>query len=146
MITGLMQEVDFNAICELVAEGSSVRSACTSVGFDGKTAQFWAFMDADPTGRYRARYQQAREYGAHTQFDELLDVEISVLNGTTEAKALTAVLASRRYRLARLAPQAYGEVLRFSTESNATEDARKALERLTDDELRMLASGNEGRT
>jgi hypothetical protein len=141
----MMQEFDFYAICELIAEGASVRQACTSAGFDGKTAQFWAFMDADPTGRYRARYMQAREYGAHTQFDELLDVENSVLAGTTDPRALTAVLASRRYRLARLVPQSYGEVLRFSTESNATEDARKALERLTDDELRMLAASSEGR-
>jgi hypothetical protein len=85
---------------ELIAEGESVRKSCESAGIPVTT-----FLE-NVGGE---QYARARDAQADRHFDEMADLERECLDGELDPQALRAVIDSRKWRLARMRPKAYGD-------------------------------------
>lgn len=88
-----------------ISDGHSARESCEKNGitrrdFNDWTAESKAHMD---------HYAHARRQGADAQFEEMQDIERRVFAGELDPQAARVALDCRKWRLARMRPNVYGE-------------------------------------
>jgi len=98
------------AICELLAEGLSLRSACTKLGVPTKESSVrrWARDDAN----FAAQYARARLCGYEVHSDEILDISDGISgeednNAAVQRDRLR--VDARKWILAKMLPKVYGD-------------------------------------
>lgn len=89
-----------NAALDLIADGSSVRTACLQSGIDKGT--FLRLVDGD-------LYEKARDACADAHFQDMVDDELACRDGKIDPQAFKAILDSKKWRLARMKPKIYGD-------------------------------------
>lgn len=106
-----------DAICELIADGKSLRTICSAEDMPCKASIFkWLVEHKE----FSDQYARARETQADTLADEILDISDDGANDTYETESGTAtnhdVIARSRLRVdarkwyaSKLAPKKYGE-------------------------------------
>ena len=99
-------------VLERIAQGASLNTACAEAGL----CPSLFLREADP-----ALYTQAQALYADLIFDELASLEEKCLDGDLNPTALRAILDCRKWRLARLRPDIYGE--RSSSENPGPDTA-----------------------
>jgi hypothetical protein len=91
-------------ICELIAEGESLRSICERHGFPSRTVvRDWLVTRED----FRAKYARAREEQADVMDEKILDVADSCTPETAQADRVK--IAAYQWRAAKLKPKVYGD-------------------------------------
>jgi hypothetical protein len=114
------QEV-FDAICEQIAEGKSLRSVCAQDGMPGTTSVM-RWLKEDEGGALRAQYAQARESQADALFDEILEIADDGRNDWTKAndgggheangeniQRSRLRIDARKWMAGKLRPKVYGD-------------------------------------
>ena len=122
-----------------IAEGKSVRKSCEEAGIS-KT-WFLESVSAD-------QYARAREAQADTHFDAMSDLEADCERGTLDPQAFRAIIDSRKWRLARMRPQIYGDTSKIDlTSSDGSMTPAKVVDlgQRTVDELISLARETFGK-
>ncbi len=102
------QEV-FDAICERIADGESLREICASEGMPSK-ANVFRWLSADPAAA--DQYARARETHADHEFDEIK----VIADGATPENVQVARLRvdTRKWRAGKLRPKVYGDKVDLS--------------------------------
>ena len=97
-------------ICELLADGASLRDIAAVEGMPPRaTICRWAWDDELSDQEFTRRYARARETQAHSEFDDLKDLENEVKEGTLDPRAGQVVMDDIKWRLSKMLPQVYGE-------------------------------------
>ena len=119
-MTEFSQEV-FDAICERIADGESLRSICRSEGMPTKTSVF-RWIGADDA--LRDQYARAREAQADSLFDDILEIADDAKNDWMERQGEDAIgyqingehvqrtrlrIDARKWMAGKLRPKIYGE-------------------------------------
>lgn len=94
---------DILAVFALMAQGMSIRKACTKIGMSDST-----FMDYIARPEFSAQYAQAMERRADALFDEIVDIAD---NNEPEADTNRDRLRvdTRKWIVARMLPKKYGD-------------------------------------
>ena len=122
-------------ICELIANGQSLRSICEEEGKPSKrTVLMWLRTHED----FRTQYTRAREDQAEGFFEELIEIaddssedvagELGMPNGVAVQRAKLRV-ETRKWAMVKLLPKKYGEKL----DVNATVSGEIAVRRVVTD-------------
>lgn len=146
------------SICQMLADGMSLRQACRMFGLAESTVRSWAL--ADPLGRaatdaasFPAQYASARAVGYERLADEIVDISDGKLPATFTldggGTTMTALpdpqrdrlrVDSRKWMLAKMLPKVYGE--RVVAEVTGKDGAPLfPAAQLTDDQLAAIAAG-----
>jgi hypothetical protein len=97
-----------DTILQRIANGESLRAVCAADGLPDKaTVMRWLEGDAE----FATKYARAREAQADVLFDDMAQIEGSVLSGELKPDAARVVLDSQRWRAEKLKPKAYGAKL-----------------------------------
>ena len=97
-------------ICERLANKESMRRICTDPRMpDRTTVQEWIAKDPN----FATKCARAREAQADYIVDDCADIEEKTLSGEVSPAAARAVLASKQWRAAKLAPKKYGDKLQL---------------------------------
>lgn len=97
-----------NRICELLADGHSMRRICQQDGMpDRATVGRWMADMPD----FAAKCARARIEQAEFHHDQMDDIERDVLSGALEPAAANVVLSNKRWRMSKLASKVYGDKL-----------------------------------
>jgi len=89
-------------ICELIADGMSLRKVCAKAGMpDKNTVRRWLKANED----FRVQYAQARQDQADHWADEIIDL----VDETTDPAKARLQLDARKWIACKLHPRAYGE-------------------------------------
>ncbi len=159
-MTPFSQEV-FDAICDRIANGESLRTICTDENMPSQSAVFkWLASDKEKGGALVEQYARAREAQADALFDEILDIADDGRNDWVEkndpdnpgyrenGEALRrSVLRvdARKWMAGKLRPKVYGEKIAVGGAEDMppvrTEDG--SLSKLAD-ALNAIASRNAG--
>jgi hypothetical protein len=115
---------------EFIASGESVRKSCEMAGIAAMT-----FLD-NVDG---VQYARARDAQADCHFDEMADLERECREGTLDPQAFRALLDSRKWRLARMRPQVYGDKLGLEVSGKGGGPIQVAdLANMDDDQLQTI--------
>jgi hypothetical protein len=93
-------------ICELIADGNSLRSICRDENMPNRSTVL-RWLEEQP--EFASRYARARGAQADHEHDDMMRIEGGVLDGTIDPQAARVVLLSKQWRAAKLAPKKYGE-------------------------------------
>jgi len=89
-------------ICEMLAEGESLRSICKMESFPGKSTVFrWLATNKE----FRDQYARARESQADAIADEILDIA----DDATDAGLARVQIDARKWLAGKLKPKVYGD-------------------------------------
>lgn len=95
-----------NAICELIAEGKTLRETCRELKTDRvKIYRWFATFPA-----FRNQYTRARRIGADANFDEL--IELAKGEGDDSPASVNRarlIVDTQKWRLAKMVPRKYGD-------------------------------------
>jgi hypothetical protein len=93
-------------ICEELASGKSMRQVCSVKGMPNReTVRRWELENEE----FAAKCARAREVQADVLLDEMEDIEDRTISGEIHPVAARAVLSSKQWRAAKLAPKRYGD-------------------------------------
>ena len=116
------QEI-FDAICDRIADGESLRSICESDGMPSKTSVM-RWLLPDDAQALRDQYARARELQADTLFDDMLDIADDARNDWMERRGEEDAgwvangehiqrsrlrIDSRKWMAGKLKPKVYGD-------------------------------------
>jgi len=97
-------------ICERLANKESMRKICLDPHMpDRTTVQEWIAKDSG----FATRCARAREEQADYIVEDCAEIEDKTLSGEINPAAARAVLASKQWRAAKLAPKKYGDKLQL---------------------------------
>lgn len=102
-------------ICELLAEGHTLRQAAQQMGCDHSAILHWVREDEEAGGTFCHRYARAREQGFERMADELIEISDADCTGpdgrVDNAAVQQARLKSdnRKWLLSKLLPRKYGD-------------------------------------
>jgi len=119
-----------SAVLDLVADGSTYRNACVTLGIPRPTV--WRWMQADPGAL--DRYAIARESNARQMADETLEISDAATNEGERVARLR--VDTRKWLASKLLPREFGDRIEL-TGTFANLDLRQ----LTDDQIRRLSDG-----
>jgi hypothetical protein len=92
----------FDRICELMAEGQSLRAICKGDGMPNKrTVLRWIERD----DKLRLQYSEAQNLRAEHYFDEIIDIADS----RSDPQKTRVQIDARKWVLARMNPKKYGD-------------------------------------
>ncbi len=115
-------------ICDRLAQGESLRAICRGEGMPTDAAvREWALRDLHGFG---SQYMVARAMGAHTLFDDLLEIADSPVFGPEDVQRNRLRVDTRKWYLSKVLPKVYGERIEVEQTVKATISA----EPLTQDE------------
>jgi hypothetical protein len=94
------------AICELVADGLSVRGACEKLGVPRSTLRLW-----EKKPEFGAALASARRHGWEVWADEILTIgdAIAGCEDNAQVQAARIRIDSRKWLLSKLKPDQYGD-------------------------------------
>jgi hypothetical protein len=100
------------AVLELVAEGISLRGACDRLGLARRTVRGWAATVPEFTVALRS----ARREGFEVWADEILSIgdEVAGCTDTAQVQAARVRIDSRKWLLAKLHPEQYGDHIQLT--------------------------------
>lgn len=96
-------------LCALIAEGNSLVKAAKTLKLN--KAAIYRWLSENPN--FRDNYELAIKERADFLFEELDELESSMLNGEINVAAFRAVLENRKWRLSRMNPKKYGETAKI---------------------------------
>lgn len=96
------REEKIEKVLEMISLGYSANESCKALGIPTST-----FNDNVNS----AKYKQARDLGAIAQFRQMHDFEIECLKGNIDPVTMRVIMDSRKWRLARMRPDVFGETL-----------------------------------
>ncbi len=100
------QQKQFNMVCERIAGGESLRSACKDKGLpDRDTINRW--LNADNDGALCGQYARAREEQADFYADEI----ITIADTEPDAAIARVRIDARKWYAGKLRPKVYGDKL-----------------------------------
>jgi hypothetical protein len=94
-------------LCELIANGSTLRAAAQSVGFSRTTILQW-MIKHEEFGQAMVR---ARVWLADYLEEDMASIEALVLQGKIDPQAARVALTSKQWRASKINPRKYGEHL-----------------------------------
>lgn len=94
-------------ICEGIASGLSVASACAEVGFNIRT--FW--LNLAKNEKLLRNYTRAREAKADVRAEGIDEIARKVLSGELDPNAARVAMDAQKWLTARENPKRYGEKL-----------------------------------
>ena len=101
------QEV-FDAICERIANGESLRAICKAKNMPSAEAvRKW--LGADNDGPLVAQYARAREMQGDDHFDRVLDTALKVESGELDPQSARTVIDALKWTAGKLRPKVYGD-------------------------------------
>lgn len=128
-----------DAICDRLINMESLRSICLDPEMPTtKTVFNWA--DSNPD--FFAKYARARYIQAHALENDMAEIEERVLSGELDAAAARAVLGSKQWRAAKLAPKVYGDKMEVEHTGRMTVVVKDYTGRADPDSPRV-APGND---
>lgn len=92
-----------NEICELLADGLSVRTIAAQLGIERRTIRRWR----DDIEDFRSQYARAREEGMDAEADLIIEIADSATEQDYGAKRLQ--VDTRKWRMSKIAPKQYGD-------------------------------------
>lgn len=140
-------------VCQRIAEGRSVRQACTGDGMPHwRTVMRWlATSDpADPNRpenepgpfeAFRQQYARAIQLRADARFEEMDHVLYLVRQGKMDAQSGRLHLDAIKWQTAKEAPKKYGEAVTLKGDKENPLELRRTPRDLSDEELAILAQG-----
>ncbi len=97
-------------ICDLLAEGHSLLAISKLPGMKPiTTLQGWAWNADWSSEAFVVNYARARALQAHSEFDELKEVEGELKAGKIDPHTARVLIDSIKWRLAKMLPGTYGE-------------------------------------
>lgn len=115
-----------NAVCDLIAEGQSLVSACKSLGYRYSTVSHTLTGENTPP-EYEQKYQKAKESRADWLADEIVALADEPLPALADGRIDGGLVAQRRLQLdarkwvaAKLRPRTYGDKLDVQHQGNVT--------------------------
>lgn len=124
-------------ICEMVAEGMTIRQIAAHYDVSPGTVIAWATDTQERT----ERYARAREAAADMFEAEIIEAALSVSQDTAAADRVK--IDAMKWVAARRAPKKYGDrVTQDLVSSDGSMSPKSAIE-LTDDQLAAIISGNK---
>lgn len=94
----------FNAICERIADGESLRSICASKDMPAlSTVMLW--IARDESGKLSEQYARARE----TQADAIFDECLHIADTAEDVQQARLRIDTRKWMAGKLRPKKYGE-------------------------------------
>ena len=123
------------AILTLISEGSSVRNACYDNGV--KPTTFLTAVRKD--GKLAEQYARARDMCADWHFDGIWDDIDAVERGDLDPQAARVAIDAKKWILARMRPDAYGDRVR---QEISGPNGEAVTHRVT---LRIVDSDGDGR-
>lgn len=115
-----------SAICDLIADGMSLRKACEANGCDARRFLEWCAESPDTDGHY-ARALDCR--GVH-HADRIGELAEAAASGKHDPAAARVAIDAYKWTAARMAPKRYGD--RQHTEVSAAPDLAATLASLID--------------
>lgn len=99
-----------DTICELIAEGKSLRSICRQEEMPGKSEVFrWLAENS----AFRDQYARAREAQADHFFDEIIEVADDI---SLDPQSRRVMVDARKWAAGKLRPKVYGEKIETTHE------------------------------
>lgn len=96
-------------ICELIMVGTSLRSICADESMPDRSSIYrWLTANSG----FATKYAHARARQADYLFDEMAEIEDETQNQRLDPAAARAILGSKQWRAAKLAPKKYGDFQR----------------------------------
>jgi hypothetical protein len=92
-------------ICELIADGKSLRSICAEGKMEKKTIMRWLRDDHE----FQAAYAQARQHSADAMAEQLQDLAQEALASPERAQAVRVAADILKWTASKLKPKSYGE-------------------------------------
>ncbi len=97
-------------ICELLADGHSLLAISKMPWMPRiSTLQGWAWHADRSSEAFVVNYARARALQAHSEFDELKEVEGELKAGKIDPHTARVLIDSIKWRLAKMLPRVYGE-------------------------------------
>ena len=108
-------------ILDQLAEGKTMRAICRESGMpSARTVSRWA---TDDIHGFTARYERARRLQADAIFDETLDISNQEFIDNTEVQAARLKIDTRRWYIARVHPEKYGDKVEITSRTEKLTDA-----------------------
>lgn len=93
-------------ICDLIMVGKSLRTICSDEIMPDRSSIYrWLNANAG----FATKYAHARAMQADYLFDEMAEIEDDTQNQRLDPAAARAILGSKQWRAAKLAPKKYGD-------------------------------------
>ncbi len=106
MALNAKKQMQFNMVCERIAGGESLRSACKDKGLpDRDTINRW--LNADNDGALCGQYARAREEQADFYADEI----VTIADTEPDAAIARVRIDARKWVASKLRPKRYGDKL-----------------------------------
>lgn len=128
-------------ICVRIAEGRSVRSACSGDGFPAwRTFMRWLASEGEQFDALRQQYTRARECRADARFESLDRVIYELKLGKIDAQAARVMMDAIKWQTGKENAKRYGESVTVKGDKDAPLEVRSQRD-LTDEELAAIAAG-----
>ena len=135
-----LSDADVDKIIGRLAEGVSIRKACTEIGVPDSTFRSMLRVNDEVF----ARYARARDIGMDAQADEMQDLESAVLYGDMDPNRFRAALDGRKWRMAKQFPHNYGDSARVQVEQKTELSGEvKVKAKLPDSILEMIEANKK---
>lgn len=140
-------------LCQLIAEGRSLRRACRVEGMpDKETVRRWLSTQDEPVrmddgtlkpGPYtafRAHYARACELRGEARNDEIDDYKAKLILKKIDPMTARVLIDATKWQASKEAPKKYGESVTLKGDKENPVEIRKAVS-LDDDALAAIAAG-----
>jgi len=108
-------------ILDQLAEGKTLRAICREPGMpSARTVRRWA---TDDINGFADRYERARKLQADALFDEAIDISNEEFIDNTEVQAARLKIDTRKWYIARVHPEKYGDRVEVTTRTEKLTDA-----------------------
>jgi transposase-like protein len=103
-----------NLICELLAEGRTLRQIAREIGCDASAISHWLREDQDAGGAFSQQYARARDAGYEKMADEIIAISDAdcTVNGQPDnalVQKQRLQVDSRKWLLSKMLPKKYGD-------------------------------------
>ncbi len=138
------QQAQFDAVCDILAEGKSLRIACRAKGTPVKST-FLRWKNEDETGALSDQYARARANGADACFDKALDMSNKA--GSSDVGWDRVKLDAIKWATSKMAPKKYGDKLDLDVKADVNTSVELVISphELIQERLAQIAkrSGND---
>ena len=114
-------EATASEILDQLAEGRTMRTICSGPGMpSARTINRWVSEDIQG---FADRYERARKLQADAIFDEALDISNEEFIDNVEVQAARLKIDTRKWYIARVHPEKYGDRVEVTTRTQKLSDA-----------------------
>lgn len=109
-----MQLKKARKVCDLIAEGMSIRAACEQLNVKPST-----FMLCVSKPEFSAHYTRAREERADSRFEKLDQVVKDMRTGVIDSQMARVEIDTLKWQMGKERPKVYGERLELAGDQSA---------------------------